>query len=405
MVEGRIVVVQSAAAAHHPHHYHRLATALRDAGYDVLMLAQPDGREHDSDTVPVRYLPVRRNRLMRILTGPLTIARALGQRPAALYVVCLDLLPWAAAVRLFRGCKVVYDSDEEYDRVVLMRAWLPASLRRPIGAVIRHLEPSLASHLDAVTATLPRAHAKFQRGGARSLLVRSLPPAAVAPAGASSGADFDVLVAGTLERDQVMLLAETAVHLEHQTPGRRWLLAARNFTAADRAFLEAALMDNGVRDLFEVRINVPFPEIPALMHRSRTALILYGSGAAYASRVPMRIFECMAAGLPFVAPELSGAASPSYDGAGLLARAGDPVAYAAALGDLLADASLRARLIERGRRLAEEQFSWEREAPKLVRLFEELIGPPPVGVTGIAHGLDRAFGRDGMGRSIVRTPN
>jgi glycosyltransferase involved in cell wall biosynthesis len=405
MVEGRIVVVQSAAAAHHPHHYHRLATALRDAGYDVLMLAQPDGREHDSDPVPVRYLPVRRNRLTRILTGPLTIARALGQRPAALYVVCLDLLPWAAAARLFRACKVVYDSDEEYDRVVLMRAWLPASLRRPIGAIIRHLEPSLASHLDAVTATLPAAHSKFQRGGARSLLVRSLPPDAVARAGASPRPDFDVLVAGTLERDQVRLLADTAAHLEQQNPGRRWLLAARNFTPADRLYLEAALMDNGVNDIFEIRINVPFPEIPTLMRRSRTALILYGSGAAYASRVPMRIFECMAAGLPFVAPELPGTASASLDGTGLLARAGDPVAYAVALSDLLGDASLRERMSERGRRLARDQFSWERESQKLVRLFEELIGPPPARVTSTADGLDGAFGRGDMERSIARTPN
>lgn len=318
---------------------------------------------------------MRRNRATRVLTGPLTIARALCQRPAVLYVVCLDLLPWAVAARLVGRCGVVYDSNDEYDTIMLMKTWLPVPVRRPIGAFVRRLEPWLASHLDAATTALPPTQAKFERAGVRSVLVRNFPPTNLA-ADAGSQADVDILVSGTIEHDQLSLLAQTAVELEQRGKARRWLIAARDFTPANRAHLESILADHGLRDGFELLFDVPFREMQQLMSRARVGFILYGAGPAYASRLPMRIFEYMAAGLPFVAADLPGAASVIDEDAGVLARAGDPVAYAAALNDLLEDPLRRQRMSESGPELVRSRFNWERESAKLIELFERLVGQP-----------------------------
>jgi hypothetical protein len=93
--DSRIVCVSSARAAHHPRHHYRLAAALSDAGYAVEMLAQPDLTPGHRDAVPIEYLPVRSNRLARMASAPLSIRRALRRSPDALYVLTLDLLPWA----------------------------------------------------------------------------------------------------------------------------------------------------------------------------------------------------------------------------------------------------------------------------------------------------------------------
>ena len=68
--------------------------------------------------------------------------------------------------------------------------------------------------------------------------------------------------------------------------------------------LETALEEEGVRDLFEVRYNVPFTEMQAVMAASAVGFVLYPTDVNYGARIPIRIFEYMASGLPFVASDL-----------------------------------------------------------------------------------------------------
>lgn len=65
--------------------------------------------------------------------------------------------------------------------------------------------------------------------------------------------------------------------------------------------------------------------------------------------------------------------------AGVLVPPGDSTALAEALAGLLADGSELAAMGERGRRLVEERYTWERVAEAYERLFEELRrgGPHP----------------------------
>jgi glycosyltransferase involved in cell wall biosynthesis len=376
------VVVQSAAAAHHPRHHYRLAAALQAAGHEVLLLAQPDGAAPGAGLVPVEYLPSRSGRLGRMASGPLTLLRALRRRPAVLYVVSPDLLPWAVVARLVGRCLVVYDSNDDYESLILIKEWLPLPLRRPLGVLVKHLEPRLAACLDAATTALPVTQAKFERAGVRAVLVRNFPPTdRLAGPRPRSRPTVDVLVAGSLEHDQAPLLAETIAALERLGHPRRWLVAVRDCPVHERPALEAILTPPGTQDRIDLRFDVPFLDMPDLLAQARVGFILYGTGPAYAARLPMRIFEYMGAGVPFVAPDLPGVASVVDDEVALLAAPGDPTAYAGALDQLLRQCDRRRRMRARGPELVRERYNWEREATKLTDLFDGLIagstgGPP-----------------------------
>jgi glycosyltransferase involved in cell wall biosynthesis len=377
-VSARIVVLQSSHAAHHPRHHLRFGAALAAAGYDVHTMAQPDLADGHRDVVPVHHLPRRRHRLTRMLSGPLTVARALRLRPAALMVVCLDLLPWAVLARtLRRELVVLYDSNEQYDLYVEIKDWLPRFARRPVAGLVRALEPRLGARLDAVTTAVPATHEKFRAAGARTVLVRNFPPSSLLD-GSRNGGPFahDVLVGGSLPPPQLRLLAETAAKLRDRL-GRpaRWVVAARHLHPPDEALLEAELEAHGVRDDVTLLHDRPFEEIRRLAAESAVAFAPYPGDPHYLVALPVRLFEYMAWGVPFVASELP-AFRELLDGeeVGRLTPPGDTDAYAEALAELLSAPEVGRRLGEHGRRLVRSRLNWEGEAGALVGLYDELLG-------------------------------
>jgi glycosyltransferase involved in cell wall biosynthesis len=97
----------------------------------------------------------------------------------------------------------------------------------------------------------------------------------------------------------------------------------------------------------------------------------------YGARIPIRIFEYMASGLPFVASDLPTTAEFTRDrGVAELVPAGDPGAYARALAGLLDDPERQAAMRARGPVLAREEYNWQRESLKLVDLYRSLVGAP-----------------------------
>ena len=373
-----VACVSSARAAHHPRHHYRLAASLSKAGYDVVMLAQPDLTPGHEDAVPIRYLPVRSNRLTRMASAPLSLLRALRMRPDAVYAFTLDLLPWAALLKLVRpSLVVVYDSNDEYDTFMLIKEWLPRPVRPVLRRIFRWLEPWLAKRLDAATTALPATQEKFLAAGVRSTLVRNFPPAEIAD-GSPHGPDFDhdVLLGGSLPEEQIPLLAETARLLkERRGAPVRWLTVVRNCGKADRELLERLLGEAGVREDFDLRYNRPFTEMKELMAHSRIGFVLYPSGVNYASRIPIRIFEYMAAGVPFVASDhpTTHLFTEGHDVAELV-PAGDTAAFAEALGALLADPERQRAMSLKGPELVRESYNWELESRRLTDVFDSLLG-------------------------------
>lgn len=374
----RIICLSSAAAAHHPRHHYRLAAALSSAGYEVETMAQPDLTQGHRDAVPVTYLPRRGNRFARIASAPLSVLRAARRRPDAIYVLTIDLLPWAALLRLLpRAPVVVYDSNDEYDTFMLIKEWLPVPLRKPLQKLTRWAEPWLAKHLDAATTALPATQEKFVQAGVDSTLVRNFPPAEIVdsrPRGPEF--DFDVLLGGSLPESQMPILAETARLLrERRGAPTRWLLVVRNCGEEDRRLLERLLDEAGVSEEFDVRHNRPFTEMKELMRSSRLGFVLYPNDVNYASRIPIRIFEYMAAGVPFVAGDHP-TTSVFVAGRGVaeLVAAGDPSAFAAGLSDLMDDPGRQAEMSVVGPELVRSEFNWERESQRLIDLYEELLG-------------------------------
>jgi glycosyltransferase involved in cell wall biosynthesis len=92
--------------------------------------------------------------------------------------------------------------------------------------------------------------------------------------------------------------------------------------------------------------------------------------------VGLAVLEAMAAGLPVVATDVGSTGEAIVDGVtGILVPPDDVAALADALGRLVGDAPLRARMGAAGRARYEERYSPERLARAYEALYDELVPP------------------------------
>jgi colanic acid/amylovoran biosynthesis glycosyltransferase len=139
----------------------------------------------------------------------------------------------------------------------------------------------------------------------------------------------------------------------------------------EREALEDLVGTLGLADRVRFHGALPEPEVTSLLERADLFVlpsIVTPDGTS--EGLPVVLMEALAAGVPAVAPRVSGVPELIRDGeTGLLAEPGSPADLRRALAALIADPPLARRLAEAGRDLVERLHDNERSAAALVRLF------------------------------------
>ncbi|MDQ6915959.1 MAG: glycosyltransferase [Actinomycetota bacterium] len=369
------VVLVTSKPVFHPRHYHLMARGLERAGLPVVVVGQPIPG-HEPESVPVEYLPARRGRLARMLSGPAVLRRALRLRPSLLQVNSLELLPWGVLARVVARVPVIYDSNEDYASYMLIKQWLPRPLRRPLSWLVGVLEPWLAARLDGMTVADTLTAERFRRSGRRPVIVvHNFPWRSMAESPVSSQWRYDVTYHGSLPPYHVDAILETARLLRERGLAVRWCLAAREFSDAEQRELRERVAAAGLEREFTLLFNLPFGQMPELMAATRLGFIPLPDTPKFRRNIPRKIFEFMGAGRPAVASDLPATRRVVGDaGCCLLVAPGDERAYADGLERLLRDDALADELGRRGRLLIQQSLNAETQLDPYVRLCASLSG-------------------------------
>jgi phosphatidylinositol alpha-1,6-mannosyltransferase len=147
-------------------------------------------------------------------------------------------------------------------------------------------------------------------------------------------------------------------------------------TGEEHEALEAEARELGVADRVRFLTDVPDRDLPALYN---IAEIYLGVSRLMEQRVEgfgISLAEASACGIPVIAGRSGGIPAAVRDGeTGLLVDAERVDAVADAVGRLLDDAPLRARLGAAGRRAVESRYNWNRVTADLMRIGHELGAP------------------------------
>ena len=156
--------------------------------------------------------------------------------------------------------------------------------------------------------------------------------------------------------------------------------AARICTERDMVFETTIAGDGPERAALQQQIDAAgLADTVRLVGRSDDVPVLLASSDLFVSSsrwegMPNAVLEAMATGLPVVATSVGGTPEVVAHGrTGLLVPPEDPAALAAAMADLVLDATRRRELGCAGRARVEAEFTWETNADAHMALYEGLL--------------------------------
>jgi glycosyltransferase involved in cell wall biosynthesis len=346
---------------------HKECVSLREAGYDVTLVGPHD---HDVvvDGVPVVALRApARNRLERMARRPLAAYRAAVALDADLYHFHdPDFLPYG--VRLARaGKRVVYDAHEDVPVQLRHKEWIPERARAGVARAFAALEAACVGRIDAVVSPSAAALDRLRPRQPRAVLVANYPRLeTIVPAARwADRARAACYVGGITRVRGACELVEAMSHVDAEL-----VMAGAISPPALQRELERSPGWQRVRYLG----RVGHYRASALLAEARVGVIPLHPIRNYVDAFPVKLFEYLAAGLPIVATDVPRwrAVLEAHD-CGVCVPHGQPRRLGAAIAELLDDDERARAMGERGRRAAEERYSWRSQADALVALYGELL--------------------------------
>lgn len=375
---GKVVHLSTVHHSYDNRVYHKEAKGLVQAGFDLTLVITAAADQ--GTPVPVLALPKPPNRALRLLTSQRNAWRALRRlRPDVLQVHDPELIPLALAWGRRTGARVVYDAHEDLVKQIstkpYLRAWMRPGVRGLASALVRLAD----RHCDGIVAATESVAAGYRNRS--TVVVRNYPWLSDFGGTASSSTPGTrpgpvpgrVIYAGDLtEERKLSFMIEVVRIARDRLPHAHLVLAGRPLHGA--ADLVAAQPPGLVSHVG----LLPPARLPEFMASGQVGLVFLEPLPNYLESLPTKLFEYMAAGVPFLASDFPfwvGEFSPLD--AGRFADSSDPASCAAVMVEMLSDPDLCRRLGDNGRRAIRTTFNFESQLPALMDLTGDLLSRSP----------------------------
>lgn len=150
----RIVIASVLKPVDETRMFEKLATSLSYTGnYEVHLIGFPSGATTPAQSNSIHLHPISKKPFVRLslkrLTAPWKVFKTvMSLKPAHLMVTTHELLIVAVLCRLFTGCKILYDVQENYFRNILYTPAFPLFIRPFVAGWVRLKEFILSPFID-----------------------------------------------------------------------------------------------------------------------------------------------------------------------------------------------------------------------------------------------------------------
>jgi glycosyltransferase involved in cell wall biosynthesis len=360
--------------------FHQECHALTKAGYRLELVAHA-AREADLESSldfyslgSLDYSSWRWRIVERLRRSRRAYLMAKQSKASIFHIHSPEFITWGIRLRRESRGKVIFDFREDYEAYARARPGTPSFLRRPLASFVRRQIEWAARNSDALicadegTADLLKGHAQ------RTLVLHNFPRLDLFPYREQREEEkcFDIVHHGSMLKAQMELCLGIDDALIEQGIQVRWRFISKG--GPDLDWLRAELQRRGILQRFTIDSMIPHERISDEVRKARIGISLFTSIAKFQNIIPRKIFEFMALGMPVVLADLAPTRPFVRNGEnGFAVPADDCKAFAAAIARLLKDPALRHRMGATGRRLVEQEFNWETESEKLLRLYSELL--------------------------------
>ncbi len=342
--------------------------------YRTVLVCRDDGDARELEGVEIVPLPRTKGRLARFAGTRDVVAAAEATGASVFHFHDPELLPAMASLARRSGVPVIYDAHEHYPDAMDQKAWIPAPLRPFVSRWADRLE---RRHVPAMAAVVTADAALTQRFSAmhdRVVELDNYPPLSLfgAPLEPPAGPPTLIYVGGVSTVRGFFDMVEALLIVREQVPDTRLIVYGRPTEEVSARLPEfSASLPEGA---LEFRGPVPYGRMREVLAEAHVGLSLLQDHPKYQKNVSMKVFDYMAAGLPYVASDFPPLRAAVGDAGGILVPPSDPAAAASAIVSLLADVDVARTAAASGRALVEQQLNWELMEPRLFALYAQLLG-------------------------------
>lgn len=358
--------------------FHKQAKSLVKAGYKVVLIA-PHDRCETVDDIQIIPLPKPRNRTLRMIRTVTAFRLALKQKADIYHFHDPELLPVGWLLKKWTGKPVIYDVHEHYPSDIMDKHWIPKRLRPVLKKSFELIEPIFVASLSAVIYTTPIVGERYIKMPIRTERVENLPLLSVFSnyKRIEKNGDVQVIIyLGTMkEPNGILQLIKAFSYLIRKNHNNlTLLLVGRVYPVEFKNELQSLIKQLNLENNIKLLDHVPYERIKDYLSQADIGVVTYLPYLNNMSCLSNKVFEYMACGLPVVASDF-----PLYRevvngvGFGILVNPTSPEDIAEAIEKLLMNSDLREQMSQRARKRFLEEYNWELENKKLLKLYSELL--------------------------------
>lgn len=339
--------------------------ALHEAGIAVTLVAVAPA-DATQDGIPLVALPQHSDRFRRMLLGPVDALRCLKRlNPRIVHIHDPELIPIGLLWKKMSRGRVIFDSHEDLPKQVVGKPYLPSWSHRPVSWFARTLEKTADRCFDAVVVATPTIAENFSNK--RVTLVQNFPWLRDFATPKQYPSPGEHLIAGYVGGISRGRGSATMVNIPVTTEGRTIVRLAGS-VAPD------AQNDIDGRAGVEFYGTLAGTEIPDFLAGIHVGLSVLEPLPNYLTAQATKMFEYMAAARPFIASNFP-LWMELFDGwqCGFFVDPLNEKQIAKSLETIYSNPAAAQEMGARGRRAIQEQFNFEREGERLVKLTFELL--------------------------------
>ena len=339
--------------------YLKECISLSEAGYTIYIVAK--GRDMREKKIQLVGCGMPHNRFERIFLYSRKIYKEAKRLNCDIYHFHdPELLPYGLKLKR-QGKKVIFDSHEDIPSQILDKQWIPRPIRRLLSWIYKRYESYVVKRIDGVVAATNHIADCFRDRTHKIVVINNYPKLDDIKFGSTPFSKREPIVcyAGGISEirgEKLMIEAMNGVEADLVLAGDHDVLTFSNGNGEVRYI--GQLERSSVNDLYR---------------RAKIGLCLLYPTANYVRSLPIKLFEYMAAGLPFVASDFSLWRSIAEDEqCGFCVDYEKPFAVKEAIQYILNHDEEAQEMGKRGRRAIEEKYNWSHEEKKLLSFYKNL---------------------------------
>ncbi len=339
--------------------------------FDATLYLYENGDDSEVDAGDRRRLKIRRvgrpsSRLRRFLAGGRLLKIAAADRPDVVLVHDPELVPRLKRAGRRVGALTAYDAHEDYPAMMRSKPWIPTWLRGSVASAVNAAEMSFAPGVGMMVVADTYLVDRFGEHDPAPVLVRNYPP-------------LDLFAAGPKASERPKVIAYvggiTAVRGSNAMIDAYRLVKQRVPDA--RLLLIGPVQDDSLPDLppdVTMTGRLAYDEIGAHLADARAGFAIWADTPKNRHNIPSKIFDYMAAGVPFLTSDFPNIREACRSEGGLFYAPTDVEGMARDLERLLTDDAFADALQAQGLAAVRERYNFDAEGKRLVRALLEALG-------------------------------